>query len=1456
MKSLDLSIILKLVDKVTAPLKGVVGGFGKVKGSADAAIASVSRFERVSAAVQRTTDRLSSMVGMAGKASAALAAVGGVGVGALATNATNVTADFESMGVVLDVVYHGNEEQIGKAKGFLKDFMAESPFETANILEGFNRLKGSGIDPMNGSLKTLGDTAAAKGKTVMDAVEMMADAVMGQNERLLEFDIRGTQIQGTDYIQYEYTDKNGIQQKLQVLKNDRAQIQRVLTQILNDNYGGAQAKLAKTWKGLTSNTKDALNNLQMQFMNAGLFDFMKDGLQDKLNMITELSKSGKVEEWGKKAADFMRLASTTANQLKDDVWEAATKLSAFVGGWENLGKIGAGAAGLWLFRDVIFAVGAGVGLLPLLLAGVTASLVDWRKLLPDIQDKIKAVFQQFQNWGGFPKLKAEGLPLIQAQVANLKVHFNRLMPLFEQGAEKALAFGKRVASALAGLDLGKALPALTFAFSLSPFKLLTSAGKELWAVFEVAFDSIRGHLPLLRQQFGDVFGVIGRYLSDNAGTVRATISGVLVAAFDKLSQGLAWLSGKARDGSLRGWLDAAAQKIPVVMDNVLAFGKGVWDTVLKIGGFVSKFAEFIGGWDKLAMVLAGGWVIAALSGFLQGLGALLGIITFLASPIGLLVALIVGLAIGARYAYLEWDNMSTKSKALVLAIGAIGLGILGYVAYLKLAAMWTAFQLTPIGAWIAGLSLASVWAGISAAATWVMTAATSAFGVAMAIVTSPITLVIAAIAALAAGAYYLYQNWDTVKPMLLAFWEDVKAAWETFKTWVGGLVDTVLQVFSDGWTWLKTETLELTNSIVAFFAELPAKMLEVGGNIITGLWDGLKGSASAVVDWMEGFGSDIIDSAKGILGINSPSRVFAEIGGFTVDGMKEGMETAQPKLFSFLDGFGDKLKGWWKGVADAFTGDDLVANIGKAFEATKNALPSLPAPVTGALAAVLPGGSLMSAVGQVFSAAKKAPHINPASADASVISGMPTVGRISSEYGMRTHPITGKQKMHAGIDIAAAAGTAVASTGVGTVAFMGKMSGYGNTVIVQHDKGIQTLYAHLKDFEGGLSVGKAVQKGQRLGGVGNTGASTGNHLHYEVRQAAMAATQAVAAPLGAVAKSLGGGFLSAKKAGGTFDAVQAALAFSAPSRLTGMDDAQTRAYAANTMQTESGGRVGAVNSYGFSGQYQFGADALAENGLVNMAKLKAAKASAGKAWYDGGYHKAFLANASNWDLQGGQAAFLANKALQDQKFVEYTNRNIQAGIRSGAIRANDDPAKIAAYAKAAHLKGAGGANKLFLHGADSRDAYGTSTASYAQQAREAIKNLAPVVQQKLVGTKTPTTNLPPKPVWETLQATPTTNRMPPAIQDLQAMAANDPLFAQALSSKPEGEGVGKLGERANVVPFARPAPASAVAPQQTITITINAAPGMDAQDIAAEVQRVLREEARRKEARQRGRMHD
>lgn len=192
---------------------------------------------------------------------------------------------------------------------------------------------------------------------------------------------------------------------------------------------------------------------------------------------------------------------------------------------------------------------------------------------------------------------------------------------------------------------------------------------------------------------------------------------------------------------------------------------------------------------------------------------------------------------------------------------------------------------------------------------------------------------------------------------------------------------------------------------------------------------------------------------------------------------------------------------------------------------------------------------------------------------------------------------------------------------------------------------------------------------------------------------------------------------------GAKNALALALGFQGSSTINGLNEAQTRAYVGNTMLTESGGKQGVVNSYGYIGQYQFGADALADNGLVDAGKLRAAKKAWGKGWYKGG-HQAFMQDNSNWKIEGGQAAFLANKKLQDDTFVKYTNRNLAGGMRSGAINANSPPEQIAAYAKAAHLKGVGGANNLFVRGLDSVDANGTSARAYADGAAKSMSKLS------------------------------------------------------------------------------------------------------------------------------------
>jgi murein DD-endopeptidase MepM/ murein hydrolase activator NlpD len=102
----------------------------------------------------------------------------------------------------------------------------------------------------------------------------------------------------------------------------------------------------------------------------------------------------------------------------------------------------------------------------------------------------------------------------------------------------------------------------------------------------------------------------------------------------------------------------------------------------------------------------------------------------------------------------------------------------------------------------------------------------------------------------------------------------------------------------------------------------------------------------------------------------------------------------------------------------------------------------------------------------------------------------------ASGYGMRIDPIYHQLRFHAGMDFNARIGTNVYVTGDGTVTYADWRQGYGNTVIVDHGFGYQTLYGHLNKYK--VTVGQKVKRGEVIGEVGNTGKSTGPHLHYEV----------------------------------------------------------------------------------------------------------------------------------------------------------------------------------------------------------------------------------------------------------------------------------------------------------------------------------------------------------------------
>ena len=115
---------------------------------------------------------------------------------------------------------------------------------------------------------------------------------------------------------------------------------------------------------------------------------------------------------------------------------------------------------------------------------------------------------------------------------------------------------------------------------------------------------------------------------------------------------------------------------------------------------------------------------------------------------------------------------------------------------------------------------------------------------------------------------------------------------------------------------------------------------------------------------------------------------------------------------------------------------------------------------------------------------------------AALPSRWPVRGAVNSEFGRRLSPWTGAPEFHSGMDIASERGTTVKAPAPGTVFFAGSQAEYGNTVILDHGNDIKSLYGHLQKIH--VTQGQRVERGQVIAYTGNTGKSSGPHLHYEI----------------------------------------------------------------------------------------------------------------------------------------------------------------------------------------------------------------------------------------------------------------------------------------------------------------------------------------------------------------------
>lgn len=259
------------------------------------------------------TGMQSVMAGFAGGIAAGFAIEGirqvGRGLMALPKGAVEVGATFEKLQTTLETI-EGSSAKAKASMDWVTEFAVKTPYEVEEVANSFVKLKAYGLDPLDGSLESLGNAASAMGKPLNAAIEAMADATTGENERLKEFGI--TSKKAGDNITYTWQE-NG-KKMTKTVRKDAKEISDALRGIFDSRFKGAMDKQSRTWNGMMSNMSDAWQGFQRKIADAGWFKHMSDRLRGVLARINELAKNGTLDRWAKNISDGM---IATAEVLSD-----------------------------------------------------------------------------------------------------------------------------------------------------------------------------------------------------------------------------------------------------------------------------------------------------------------------------------------------------------------------------------------------------------------------------------------------------------------------------------------------------------------------------------------------------------------------------------------------------------------------------------------------------------------------------------------------------------------------------------------------------------------------------------------------------------------------------------------------------------------------------------------------------------------------------------------------------------------------------------------------------------------------------------------------------------------------------------------------------------------------------------------------------------------------------------
>ncbi|MCY4588322.1 MAG: tape measure protein [Bryobacterales bacterium] len=381
MADLKTSIVIRAVDKLTAPIKRINAANGRLRdrlGAVTAAANGAGRAtgklaerqrnlrKRIGASTEGVTRQTRALRGLSGAfGGAAMASrnlgllAGGIAYGFKRTF-IDTAASFERFETVLKTI-EGSGEKARQSMDWISNFAVTTPFELDQVSDAFVKLRAYGLDPTDGLLRDLGDASAAMGKPLMQAVETIADAVTGENERLKEFGIKARAVEGGRF-RYEYT-VDGETRFAEAMADDRAGIERTLREIFADRgFTGSMEEQSKTFSGLVSNLMDQWTRFQQMVMKSGAFEYLKDRLGALLDKINEMAADGSLQEFAERIGRGLVGAFQWAEQTIKDLWpwvlrigEALAWAADKLGGWGNLALT---LSGLYIAKPFIGLAGS------------------------------------------------------------------------------------------------------------------------------------------------------------------------------------------------------------------------------------------------------------------------------------------------------------------------------------------------------------------------------------------------------------------------------------------------------------------------------------------------------------------------------------------------------------------------------------------------------------------------------------------------------------------------------------------------------------------------------------------------------------------------------------------------------------------------------------------------------------------------------------------------------------------------------------------------------------------------------------------------------------------------------------------------------------------------------------------------------------------------------------------